>query len=249
MPDDNDTPVYAVLGATGGIGSALCRKLARGGAHLALGARSDDDLNDLAGELDDASAHPLDATDYDAVEAFIEDARAEHDRLDGVTNCVGSIMLNPAHLTSVEEFEKTLDLNLRSAFYTVKAAVQPMMKSGGGAIALSAAAVAQTGVPNHGAIASAKGGVISLTRSAAATYAKNDVRVNAVAPGLVQTPLTERVTQNDASREQSEEMHALDRLGEPDDVASALRWLLDPTSDWVTGQVVGIDGGLTLKSR
>ena len=94
------------------------------------------------------------------------------------------------------------------------------------------------------AIAAAKAGVMGLTLSAAATYASSGLRVNAVAPGLTQTPLTASLTANEGSRKVSEAMHALGRLGEPADVARAVAFLLDPANSWITGQVLGVDGGL-----
>ena len=111
-------------------------------------------------------------------------------------------------------------------------------------------AAARTGVPNHAAIAAARAGIIGLTRSAAATYASRGLRINAVAPGLVRTPMTERITENPSASKASEALHALGRLGEPDDVARMICWLLDPLQSWITGQVFGIDGGLsTVRSR
>ena len=111
--------------------------------------------------------------------------------------------------------------------------------------------MARLGLTNHEAIAAAKAGVIGLTRAAAATYAYRDIRVNCVAPGLVETPLSERITSREAARKQSESLHALGRLGRPADVAEALHWLLDgERSGWVTGQAIGVDGGLgTVRAR
>ena len=123
-------------------------------------------------------------------------------------------------------------------------AARVLADGGGGSIALVSSAAARTGLANHEAIAAAKAGVIGLTLSAAATYAPKQVRVNCVAPGLVQTPLTGRITGSATASEASRAMHALGRLGEPDDVASALEWLLSPGNAWVTGQVLGVDGGL-----
>ena len=163
---------------------------------------------------------------------------------------MGSILLKPAHLTSVDEFDQTLKLNLYSAFYVVKYATRSMFKTGG-SIVLCSSAVAKTGLVNHEAIASAKAGVLGLVQSAAASYAQRQIRVNCVAPGLVDTPLTARITGNEASKKHSEGMHALGRLGTPNDVADAIDWLLDRSrSSWVTGQNIGIDGGLsTLRPR
>lgn len=245
----NELPVYIILGATGGIGSALSRRLANRDASLVLGARSEDDLSALADETG-GDAHPLDATDYEQVQAIVDHATDTYDHLDGVVNCVGSILLKPAHLTSIEEYRETVALNLDTSFFLVKAAARAMMKDGG-SIVLSSSAVARTGLNNHEAIAAAKAGVVGLARAAAATYANRGIRVNAVAPGLVQTPMSEHITSSEAGRKQSEAMHPLGRLGEPEDVAVAIDWLLDrDRSSWVTGQVIGVDGGLgTVRSR
>jgi 3-oxoacyl-[acyl-carrier protein] reductase len=98
---------------------------------------------------------------------------------------------------------------------------------------------------NHEAIAAAKAGVIGLALSAAATYARNNIRVNCVAPGLVRTPLTETITRNEASLRYSTSLHPLRRIGKPSEGASAIAWPLDPKQSWVTGQVLGVDGGMS----
>lgn len=122
--------------------------------------------------------------------------------------------------------------------------------STGGSIVLCATAAARIGLPNHEAIAAAKGGVMGLMLSAAASYAPRNIRVNCVAPGLVNTPLSTRITSNEAAMKASSAMHALGRIGRADDVASGIAWLLDPENNWVTGQTLGIDGGLgTVRGR
>jgi NAD(P)-dependent dehydrogenase (short-subunit alcohol dehydrogenase family) len=240
--DKATTPVYVVLGATGGIGSELCRQLAAGGARLVLASRRADALGALATEVG-GSAFPLDATRPEEVEGCLREAVSLHGAVDGVANCVGSFLLKPAHTTTEEEWAATLATNLGSAFACVRASARAMMRSGGSIVLVSSAA-ARTGFVNHEAIAAAKAGVIGLALSAAATYAPRRIRVNAVAPGLVRTGLTARLTSNAASEKASLSMHALGRLGEPVDVASMIAWLLDPRQRWVTGQVFGVDGGL-----
>ena len=110
------------------------------------------------------------------------------------------------------------------------------MMNTGGSIVLCATAAARAGFANHEAVAAAKGGVISLTMSAAATYGSRNIRVNCVASGLVSTPLTSRITQNEAALKASQGMHALGRIGTPEDVASAMAFLVDPTNSWITGK-------------
>jgi NAD(P)-dependent dehydrogenase (short-subunit alcohol dehydrogenase family) len=161
---------------------------------------------------------------------------------------VGSLLLKPAHITSSEEWGETVALNLTSAFAAVRAAGRSMRE--GGSVVLMSSAAARVGLPNHEAIAAAKAGVIGLTLSAAATYAPKGIRVNALAPGLVRTPLTARITDSEPALKASTALHALGRVGEPDEVAGAIEWLLDPAQSWITGQVLGVDGGLaTVRAR
>jgi 3-oxoacyl-[acyl-carrier protein] reductase len=235
--------VHIVIGASGGIGSATARKLAASGGQLMLAGRREAPLRDLAAELG-AEFRVTDATDFDSVKDLLDETARLFGRLDGVVNCAGSLLLKAAHLTSAEEYRHTIDTNLTTAFSVVKAAGRVMMKSGG-SVVLCSSAVARTGIANHEAIAAAKAGVVGLMRSAAATYAPRGIRVNCVAPGLVETPMTARITGNEAARSQSAAMHALGRIGQPHDIAEPIVWLLDGSrSGWVTGQEIGVDGGL-----
>lgn len=244
----SDHPVYAIFGATGGIGESLCRRLAARGAKLILIARQPDRLHRLAEELN-AVAEPLDATRIDDVDAGMDRVIQRFGRLDGAANCIGSLLLKGAHLTSEAEWNATIAANLTTAFAVVRSAARVMMSTGGSIVLVSSVA-ARVGLANHEAIAAAKAGVIGLTLAAAATYANRGIRVNCVAPGLVRTPLTARLTSNEATLKVSLAMHPLGRIGEPGDVASAMDWLLHAEQSWVTGQVFGIDGGLaTVRPR
>jgi NAD(P)-dependent dehydrogenase (short-subunit alcohol dehydrogenase family) len=252
MPDtpqgEASGPVFVIMGAAGGIGSTVARRLHASGARLMLVGRTRAKLDLLAGELE-AQTSEVDATSFEAVERCLQEAQAWAGKVDGVLNCAGSILLKPAHLTTAAESQEVLALNVVSAFATVRAAANVMRKSGGSVVLMTSAA-AEIGLANHEAIAAAKAGVIGLMRSAAATYAAQGIRVNAVAPGLVETPMSARITSNEAARNASIAMHPLGRLGQPEDVAEPICWLLGPTSGWVTGQVVGVDGGLAaLKTR
>ncbi len=236
------TGAYVILGATGGIGSRLAEALAADGATLVLAGRTLDRLTPLATALG-AEAQVVEAADFAAVEALVADAKARHGRVAGIVNAVGSILLKPAHLTSEAELAETLRLNVQTAFAAVRAAGRVM--TDGGSVLLFSSAASETGLPNHEAIAAAKGAVSGLVRSAAATYASRQLRVNALAPGLVATPLAARITGNPASLAASVAMHPAGRIGTPDDLVAPARWLLDPASDWVTGQVIPVDGGMS----
>ena len=181
----------------------------------------------------------LDATDFSAVEEVFKHAG----EIDGVVCCAGSLLLKGAAHTSFDEYMSVVHASLSTSFATVRAAAK-YMKSGGSVVLISSAA-AMEGLANHEAIAAAKGGVIALARSAAATYAGQNLRFNVVAPGLTKTNLTKALTSNEMSLKVSESMHALGRIGEPQDIANAITFLLSPQNSWITGQVLGVDGGLS----
>jgi len=239
----NQKPVYLIFGAAGGIGSELCRFLIKDNSQLAIAGRNKEKLNVLANETG-ASSYKCDATDSEQVNETIRSVKQTFGRIDGVVNCVGSIFLKAAHLTTDQEWHETMITNLYSSFYIVRAAAKEMTQTGGSIVLLSTVA-ARIGVSNHEAIAAAKAGVIGLTQSAAATYSRRGIRVNCVAPSLTDTPLTEGITKNESALKASKAMHALGRIGKPKEVASAIQWLLDVQQGWVTGQVIGVDGGMS----
>ena len=239
---------FLVAGATGAIGSELCRHLKKSNARIFICGRDSAKLDALKDELECDGA-VIDGASFLSYEDAVSKA-ITHGALSGAVCCTGSVILKSAHATSQQEFDATLAANATSAFGLTRATAKSMSTSGGGSIILVASAAAQIGLQNHEAIAAAKGAVIGLTLSAAATYARSNIRVNCVSPGLTETPLTARITANEASRKASESMHPLGRLGKPEDIVGAMMWLLSDAASWVTGQVIGVDGGLgSLKVR
>lgn len=233
---------YIIFGGTGTVGKALSKRLANDGARLVIVGRRLDRVQTIAHECH-AQARVLDARHTDDVDNCIMDAVSRFGRLDGVVNCIGSNLMKPAHLTSESEWHYTLDTNLSTAYAVVHAAVKAM-KDHGGAIVLLSSALAQVGVPNNDVIAAVKAGVEGFTRGAAATYAHWHIRVNAVAQGVLED--VEDVPRSAGLSTQGwERLHAAARLGRADEVAAAIVWLLDPLQEWVTGQVVNVDGGLS----
>lgn len=243
LPDGSTSAVVAIIGATGGIGSHLARRLVADGRQVWLAARSEAPLAALSAELQMPHA-VLDATQPDLVVEWLQRVYTQAGPLLGLVNCAGSLLLKPAHLTSSDEWQATLAANLTTAFAAVKAAGRVMAGSGGSVVLISSAA-AQIGLAHHEAIAAAKAGVVGLAKAAAASYAAKNLRFNAVAPGLIQTPLTERIWSHAAAAQASLAYHALPRLGLPADITSVIAWLLDPCQAWVTGQVFTVDGGLS----
>jgi NAD(P)-dependent dehydrogenase (short-subunit alcohol dehydrogenase family) len=218
---------FIVIAASSSIGSAVVEMLKNQGHEVFTTSRN-------AGY--DAV---VDATDFAAVDEVFKQAG----EVDGVVCCAGSLLLKGAAHTSFDEYMSVVHASLTTSFATVRAAAKNMRQ--GGSVVLISSAAAMEGLANHEAIAAAKGGVIALARSAAATYAGQNLRFNVIAPGLTKTNLTAALTANEASLKVSESMHALGRIGTPDDIASAVVFLLSAQNSWITGQVLGVDGGLS----
>ena len=226
-----------IIGATGGIGSALARRLHTAGHSLKLMARDAERLSALAGELgaEHAVADVFNEAFGEAVGSLAGDSLA------GLAYCVGSIDLKMLRRVMVQDLLDAYRLNVVGAVLAVQAA-QPALRAGKGAVVLFSTVAVGQGFAQHTIISGAKGGVEGVTRALAAELAP-DIRVNAIAPSLTRTALADRFTRNQAMADSIAGMHALKRLGEADDSAALAAFLLSADAGWVTGQVVGVDGG------
>ena len=236
-----------IIVGTSGIGGALARQLKAKGDEPFLIGRNEEKVAALAGELacDFAIA---DVTDAAALAEAIGKAESS---IDGLAYCVGSIRLKPLARLEDAEIKADFELNALTAFHSVKAALSALKASGqaNASVVLFSTVAVQQGFPSHVSVAMAKGAVEGLTRALAAELAPK-IRVNAVAPSLTRTPLAEFLTKNEQSAQAIAAMHPLQRLGEADDVAALAAFLLSAESGWITGQVMGIDGGRsTLRVR
>jgi NAD(P)-dependent dehydrogenase (short-subunit alcohol dehydrogenase family) len=227
-----------VIGATGGIGGALARRLAARGETPVLLARDAARLEALAAELPGAETHVVDVNDTAALKAAILAAGSP---LAGLAYCVGSILLKPAHRITEAELADTFRLNVIGAAMAVQAAM-PALVAGQGSVVLFSSVAARAGFASHLAIGTAKAAVEGMTVSLAAELAPN-VRVNCIAPSLTRTRIAEPLTKNPAMADAIAKLHPIPRLGEPDDVAALADLLLSSSAGWITGQVIGVDGG------
>ncbi len=239
-------PKHIIIG-TAGIGAALARQLKQQGAELHLISRNAERLSAFASELG-ASHSVADVMQGDQLEQAIG---AAGPAIDGLCYAVGSINLKLVSRIADDDVLTDFRLNALGAFRTVKAALPALKASAQSTSAVlffSTVAVAQ-GFPSHASVAMAKGAVEGLARSLAAELAPK-IRVNCIAPSLTRTPLASFITDNDAMTNTIAGMHALQRIGEGEDVAGLAALLLSAGSGWMTGQVIGVDGGRsTLRPR
>lgn len=201
--------------------------------------RNPDQVNSTSEQVQVLKA---DATTESGVREAFDQAEAKWGTPTAVVNSLGNVVLKPLHQTSAVGFSDVMRLHLFSSYLIARESAKRMKT--GGTVAFVSSVAATTGLPNHELIAMAKAGIEGLVRSAAATYAPKNLRFNAVAPGLTETKATAHLCQGPA-RKISEALHPLGRIGTPGDVASALAWLVDPENQWITGEVIHIDGGMS----
>jgi NAD(P)-dependent dehydrogenase (short-subunit alcohol dehydrogenase family) len=231
---------HIIIGGAGGIGAAIARALAQHGASLHLIGRNSEKLDQIASETK-ASTAIADVTDSAALKTAIEAAGSE---IDGLCYAVGTINLKPVSRLTEEDFRRDFEINALGAARAIQFAL-PALKAtkqaNASVLLFSTVAVAQ-GFAAHASISMAKGAVEGLTTALAAELAPK-IRVNAIAPSLTKTPLASALTGNEQMATTIAGMHALGRLGEAEDIAGLATLLLQPQSSWITGQIIGIDGG------
>jgi NAD(P)-dependent dehydrogenase (short-subunit alcohol dehydrogenase family) len=225
---------YIVIGGSYGIGFALTQRLSTKGHQVWVGSRTSNQANDLSG---------VTQFDFNAMEDPLP-MDLLPDAIHGLAYCPGSIRLRPFRALKEEEFLADFQLNVLGAVKAIQACLKKMNKAQPDAsVVLFSTVAVNTGMPFHASIASAKGAVEGLTRSLAAELAPH-IRVNAIAPSLTDTPLAARLLSNEEKKKASADRHPLKRIGDPEDLADAALFLLEDSSSWITGQIIGVDGGL-----
>jgi 3-oxoacyl-[acyl-carrier protein] reductase len=239
-----DGQVAVVTGAARGIGSAIAQRLARGGATVVCAdvLDTDDTVNAIASAGGAAEGRQLDVTDAQAAADGIQAIHDVHGRLDILVNNAGITRDQLLVRMKVEDWNQVLDINLDGVFKVTQPAAKLMMRQKSGRIINIASVVGLMGNFGQTNYAASKAGLIGFTKSLARELGPRNVTVNAVAPGYIQTPMTDALT--DAQRETLLKSIAIPRLGTPQDVAEAVAFLAGPGASYITGVVLNISGGL-----
>jgi 2,5-dichloro-2,5-cyclohexadiene-1,4-diol dehydrogenase 1 len=241
-----------VTGGGSGIGRAVALRCAEAGAALTVTDYDAESGKAVAAEILDSGgvAHfvEVDVTQEEQVEASVHAAVARFGHLDGACNSAGMTFMGaPFDEISLESWDRVHAVNLRGLFFSMKHQAKAMLAFGSGSIVNIASTAAVAAIPNGAEYCSAKAGVVGVTRAAATDYARRGIRVNAVLPGGTRTKMMEHAfSLIEGLREAVPEHNPMGRLGEPDEIAFAVRWLLSSEASFVTGILLPVDGGLTM---
>ena len=243
--------VVIVTGAAGGIGHDASLVLARAGARLVL--------TDVAAEGGEAAAAAVrdeggnaifvaaDLASETDIAGLVDKAVAHYGRLDGAFNNAGVEQRNkPLDKLTLEEWNRAIAIDLTAVFLCIKYQVRAMLASGGGAIVNTASSLGQVAIPGASEYVAAKHGVVGLTRAAGADYGARGVRVNAVLPGIIGTPMIARLSSDPAFSamfDRLRDRHPIGRFGEPSEIGEAVAWLLSDAASFMNGAAVAVDGG------
>jgi 3-oxoacyl-[acyl-carrier protein] reductase len=240
-------PIAVVTGASRGIGAEIAAELARSGFHVFINYT----LNQAQAEKtrDDLQSQ---GAKVDICEFDVSNSAQVDEKFDWIAKNFGpiSVLVNNAGITidsllirmKDEDLDRTLDVDLKGAIYCSRAAVKQMMRARQGSIIQISSVIGESGNAGQSAYAAAKSGLIGFSKSMAKEFASRQVRINVVTPGFIQTDMTRTLTE--AQKENIQKSVPLGYLGEPKDVASLVAFLASPASRYITGQVIGVNGGL-----
>jgi len=222
---------YLIAGGSSGIGLSLTKKLADQGHTVYVASRTKEELNNIPNvyhiELDVTSDFQISGLPGE---------------LHGMAYCPGTINLKPFHRLKQDDFQKDFDINVLGAVKLTQQVLEKL-KAGNGSLVFFSTVAAQVGMSFHASVAVAKSGVEGLAKTIAAEYAPT-IRANVISPSLTETPMAEKMLNTEKKKEASQERHPLKRIGQPEEQAEMAAFLLSDDAKWISGQVIGVDGGM-----
>ena len=243
--------VAIITGAGSGIGKATAILFAKEGAKVVVANRRVDkgeatvlEIKNLGGE---AIFVQTDVSKWEDVDRMVSKAVETYGKVDILINNAGIVRFGPLHQTDEAIWNEIININLKGVFYCMKRVIPEMLKIGKGKIVNIASIAGLVGFDQIGPYCASKGGIIALTREAALEYAKNKINVNVIAPGVIKTEMTEGMLADEEVKKGFESQTPYPRLGEPEDIAYAALYLASDEADFVTGEVLVVDGGWTVK--
>ena len=243
---DNKTAL--VTGGTKGIGKAIVKEFAEFGAQVIVVSRNEDDFNTLKSEIKSEKIDFIqaDVSNLDDIGKIISEIEQKYNTLDILVNNVGTNIRKPTADYTNNEFDKIINTNLRSAFELSRRAYPLLKKSGQGNIINISSVAGQTHLRTGSVYGMTKAALIQLTKNLAGEWAKDGIRVNAVAPWYIKTPLAETVLKNEDYYNEVISRTPMQKVGEPEDVSAAVAFLCMPAAKYITGQCISVDGGFTI---
>lgn len=236
--------VAIITGGGSGIGKAIAKAFVREGAKVVIAGRDSEKLARAAtGIGDDCLAVSADVSSASDVQKLVNATIDKFKRINVLINNAAVLLPGTAESLSEEDFDQTFAINVRGLWLLSRAVLPYMRASGGGSIVNIASVLSMVGARNRVAYAASKGAVMAMTKAMALDHAAENIRVNCIAPGIVETEMVARFSTDEAARKQRIAMHPMGRFGQPQEIASAAVFLASDDSGWTTGSVVTIDGG------
>ena len=250
-----DGKVVIVTGAGRGIGEGIAKRFAREGAAVVAAQRTPEEgdrvVEQIVADGGRAISVQADVGDPESVEALVEQTLETYGSLDTIVNNAGVGLIRSVVDTTMDEYDTLMDINLRGVFLCMKYAIPPMLEQGVGSVINIASVASFVAFPDDAAYCASKGAVLMLTKQAALDFGMQGVRVNAICPGFIETPMLHEYCEGQGDPEATMAdvvaFHPMGRLGQVDDVASAAVYFASDDSAWVTGASLPVDGGMLVR--